>query len=1622
MKAKLPLLGLLLATWILPLEIVQAAPGYAMLFNGTNNYVRATIPALPYAYTISAWVYLLQGYTSGDRGAILAGTNCGNSIEFMVHSGTGSATDPQYLELGRCGDFTGTYSSIAVPAKQWTHVAVTVSYVDKVVNYYVNGVAAGTGYYSNLNAYLGPDIHLGDNTVRKFNGMLDEVQIWSRELSQAEVQTAMHTNLAGTESGLVAYWPFAEPNTGTWTYNHAVSTGASSDGTLVNSPLHHPSMTPDSPSFVNVTNVVTSLADSGDGSLRRAIANSLDGDTVILPDSGTITLTSGELVVNRSVSFVGPGAANLAISGNRSSRVFRISNPNAVVVISDVTIRDGKATAGVDGSNGSNGNDGSSGAAGSTGADYWGTDLGESADSGSNGGNGTDGGNGTAGGNGTSAADGGGIYNTGELTLNRCVITNNSAGSGAGGGTGGRGGTGGAGGNGGNGGGTICIVATGGGGGIGGNGGNGGIGGDGGNGTSGANGGGIYNTGDLMLNRCVVSGNLAGAGGSGGSGGNGGVANTGGEGGDGGSSLVFIAGQGGNGGAGGAGGAGGMGGNGGVGGSGGGIYNKGRLVLTACSLAFNSTGSGGHGGNAGSGASGNSAGAGGPGGTLSAVLAPGGVGGSGGAGSFGRAGGNGGAAGSGGAIFSTGSHVLTSCTLANNSAGASGRGGKGSAGGAGGGGGNGGAGLNTGGEWAVDLGSGGDGGAGGNGGAGGASGSGGTGGLVNATNATVAFLGNTLIAQNTGSPGSPSGPSGSGGPGGSGGARYSGYANATNGVSGASGVAGAAGASGSDGSTSPDLSGAFTSQGHNLAGVKGNSTGLIDSVKGDLVGTLSAPYLPHLSPLANNGGPTPTLALQPGSPAINVGDDALADGTDQRGYPRRSGSQVDIGAYEFDANSVISTPTPTGAGYMLLLDGSLDQYITVPDSDWLTFTNAFTWEAWIILAKTSWPAYEEWATILAKNGSSGEAWFSLYSDATFDVRLANAAFNLPRNTAITKAVWQHVAVTWDGANVRTYLNGILRQTSACTGTIANTAAQLFIGRDATGYHFYGLMDEVRLWNVARSESQILFSMCHTPTGYEPGLVAYWPFDEGSGTTAINAAKLTGSALNGTLVHAPTYVRSTIRLAPDAIASPAALGANFTSSMLNATVYPYNQATTAWFEWGTDTSYGQTTAVNQIAGGTGSVGISATLTGLRLGQTYHYRVVANNASGTVRGADMAFSTVSGAEYALSFNGANNYVNASIPALSGNYTICTWAYLRSGGTFSGTRVGVLTGTTCNDSVELLVRSQTSSAADPQYLELGRCGSFSGASSTNPVPLGQWVHLAVTASSDRSVCYYINGTHAGTVSIDSGYNMTLGPAIHLADNTVRRFNGLLDEMQIWNRVLSQAEIQTNMHTKLTGAESGLLGYWPFDEPNTGSLTYNHAVSTGASLDGTLVNGPVYVSSGIPFEPAVVTTAPAPGITSATLNATVYPNNLTTAVWFEWGKDSSYGNTTPGTNLPAAVNGVAVSAGLANLSPGQTYHFRAAASNVGGVTYGEDLTFTQTAQPVSLLLTNSAFDAGSCVFSFGIIGSVGTTVVVETCTNLGAAIWLPVSTNLLNGSVINFGTTNLPAENQRFYRLHVP
>ncbi len=94
----------------------------------------------------------------------------------------------------------------------------------------------------------------------------------------------------------------------------------------------------------------------------------------------------------------------------------------------------------------------------------------------------------------------------------------------------------------------------------------------------------------------------------------------------------------------------------------------------------------------------------------------------------------------------------------------------------------------------------------------------------------------------------------------------------------------------------PDGAGAFISGGHNLIGDGTGATGFADGTRGDQVGTAANPIDPRLGPLADNGGPTFTHALLPGSPAVGRGDSTNAPPADQRGFTRSA--TPSIGAYE----------------------------------------------------------------------------------------------------------------------------------------------------------------------------------------------------------------------------------------------------------------------------------------------------------------------------------------------------------------------------------------------------------------------------------------------------------------------------------------------------------------------------------------------------------------------------------------------------------------------------------------------------------------------------------------------------------------------------------------------------
>jgi hypothetical protein len=127
--------------------------------------------------------------------------------------------------------------------------------------------------------------------------------------------------------------------------------------------------------------------------------------------------------------------------------------------------------------------------------------------------------------------------------------------------------------------------------------------------------------------------------------------------------------------------------------------------------------------------------------------------------------------------------------------------------------------------------------------------------------------------------------------------------------------------------------------------------------------------------------------------------------------------------------------------------------------------------------------------------------------------------------------WVHIAMTWNGTNVITYVNGLPKITTAGSGVtaLATAASAVIIGCNPTNNScFNGLFDELRIWNVARTATQIHDNYNKQVANSDTGLVGYWKFDETSGTTTADAVSGGGhTAHNGTLkantTALPTFV-------------------------------------------------------------------------------------------------------------------------------------------------------------------------------------------------------------------------------------------------------------------------------------------------------------------------------------------------------------------------------------------------------------------------------------------------------------------------------------------------------------------
>ena len=196
----------------------------------------------------------------------------------------------------------------------------------------------------------------------------------------------------------------------------------------------------------------------------------------------------------------------------------------------------------------------------------------------------------------------------------------------------------------------------------------------------------------------------------------------------------------------------------------------------------------------------------------------------------------------------------------------------------------------------------------------------------------------------------------------------------------------------------------------------------------------------------------------------------------------------------------------------LFFDGS--NYIKVNESNSLNIDgDQLTLETWVKWNETPSNA-DEWANIIFKEtDSSWGPHYQLQHDRHnehFEFTISTIESDnvyLWSTTEIQKDVWYYVVGTYDGNQMRIYINGTLENTKTVSGNFITSTNPVYIGsRSGIERFFNGTIDEVNIYNYVLTPSEILQRYNQTLENRvtESSLLSYWNLDENSGTTAFDS--------------------------------------------------------------------------------------------------------------------------------------------------------------------------------------------------------------------------------------------------------------------------------------------------------------------------------------------------------------------------------------------------------------------------------------------------------------------------------------------------------------------------------------
>lgn len=143
----------------------------------------------------------------------------------------------------------------------------------------------------------------------------------------------------------------------------------------------------------------------------------------------------------------------------------------------------------------------------------------------------------------------------------------------------------------------------------------------------------------------------------------------------------------------------------------------------------------------------------------------------------------------------------------------------------------------------------------------------------------------------------------------------------------------------------------------------------------------------------------------------------------------------------------------------------------------------------------------------------------LFRPGQFSITTTTGVYTAANTTPIPQNSPFHVAGTYDGSELKYYVNGCLVATTLCNGDLILNDLNTAIGNQSTNQTepFTGYIDEVRIWNVARTQAEIQANMNTLPNPTtQPGLIAYYTFDSNydniQGNTTWNGTPVGATAL------------------------------------------------------------------------------------------------------------------------------------------------------------------------------------------------------------------------------------------------------------------------------------------------------------------------------------------------------------------------------------------------------------------------------------------------------------------------------------------------------------------------------